>query len=357
MKWFTEIMRVLHEADKRAMTVLSSQGFVRRESGMLASSRTLNQKSSGNARTKRGANEDFLRHQTYGQIVFLIPQLDVVLPTEAGLGRSSKRNIPYVAIYNNNLRIEYTQELGNNGDKVRRYLELKSKDTAIVTGEISKGREQQHKERDLIIIPPLRVKYSTYHQHRKVSARNKSSRRRSAARSDSSTTPVYYMFMSEFPTSKKAIEVSSDFADYYILEDVQSSYKGKIEEAYNDIKHIRAFSKRKQRGNASSSRRGGSGDMATASKRRLVLDRDNEYFDKNDIMWQFNPAVKLSGVDNFDLSIKGYLAKYFKVETGEEDEFPVFGSVMENMVNNFLDPIMYNVVKMSHNLDLNRSKM
>ena len=120
-------MRVLHEADKRAMTVLSSQGFVRRESGMLASSRALNQKLPGNVRTKRGANEDFLRHQTYGQIIFLIPQLDVVLPTEAGLGRSSKRNIPYVAIYNNNLRIEYTQELGNNGDKVRRYLDLKSR--------------------------------------------------------------------------------------------------------------------------------------------------------------------------------------------------------------------------------------
>ena len=110
-------MRVLHEADKRAMTVLSSQGFVRRESGMLASSRALNQKLSGNVRTKRGANEDFLRHQTYGQIIFVIPQLDVVLPTEAGLGRSSKRSIPYVAIYNNNLRISTRKNLATTVTK------------------------------------------------------------------------------------------------------------------------------------------------------------------------------------------------------------------------------------------------
>ena len=45
--------------------------------------------------------------------------------------------------------------------------------------------------------------------------------------------------MSEFPTSKKAIEVSSDFADYYILEDVQSSYKGKIEEIIYHGDHAR----------------------------------------------------------------------------------------------------------------------
>ena len=203
--------------------------------------------------------------------------MDVVLPTEAGLGRSSKRNIPYVAIYNNNLRIEYTQELGNNGDKVRRYLELKSKDTAIVTGEISKGREQQHKERDLIIIPPLRVKYSTYHQQRKVSARNKSSRRRSAARSDSTTTPVYYMFMSEFPTRKllKCHQISQTTIFWKTFKVVTKRESLK--------KHIMTLSifvllvsvnsvEKRHRGEVEVERR------QLVFKRRLVLDRDNEYF-------------------------------------------------------------------------------
>ena len=140
------------------------------------------------------------------------PDLCIVLHAEAGLGRSSKRKIPYIAIYNHNLKIKYTQDLLDHPDKVYRNLDVNANDvTAIVTGEKSKrgkGKDYQSNEKDLIVIPPLHVKYGTYHQQYRFNSKSKSSsrRRRGTAKGDEKgAVKVYYMFMSEFPTNEKCV--------------------------------------------------------------------------------------------------------------------------------------------------------
>ena len=125
---------------------------------------------------KRGIHEDFSKHQTCGEIKVGIPDVYIVLQAEAGVGRSSNRKIPYIAIYNHNLKMHYTQDLGNHPDKVFRNLDVRANDvTAIVTGEKNKrqGGEQPSHEKDLIVIPPLHVKYGTYHQQRRLSSKIK----------------------------------------------------------------------------------------------------------------------------------------------------------------------------------------
>ena len=81
--------------------------------------------------------------------------------------------------------MHYTQDLGNHADKVYRNLDLRANDvTAIVTGVKNKQRRgggsgQQTKEEDLIVIPPLHVKYGTFHQQRREGrGKGKSSSRR-----------------------------------------------------------------------------------------------------------------------------------------------------------------------------------
>ena len=81
--------------------------------------------------------------------------------------------------------MHYTQDLGSHADKVYRNLDLRANDvTAIVTGVKNKQRRgggsgQQTKEEDLIVIPPLHVKYGTFHQQRREGrGKGKSSSRR-----------------------------------------------------------------------------------------------------------------------------------------------------------------------------------
>ena len=64
----------------------------------------------------------------------------------------------------------------------------------------------------------------------------------------------------------------------------------------------------------------------------------------------------MSGVENFDLSIKSYLKRYFKVDSDEEEDAfeNNFGHVMESIVQ-VLDPIMFKIVKLSHGLDVRRA--
>ena len=166
------------------------------------------------------------------------------------------------------------------------------------------------------------------------------------------------MFMSEFPTKEKAITVSKDFSKIDILTEIRQSYLGKLEEASYDIKLLlKDYSKNAAKNNKRFNDNNRNGD-GKPSKRKLILDREYEHFDEEgDVIWQFNPALKLSGVDNWDLSIKQYLKQYFKVDGDlEEDAFENnFGQVMESIVQ-VLDPIMYSVVHMSWKLDVRRWK-
>ena len=143
------------------------------------------------------------------------------------------------------------------------------------------------------------------------------------------------MFMSEFPTKEKAITVSKDFSKIDILTEIRQSYLGKLEEASYDIKLIlKDYSKNAAKNNKRFNDNNRNGD-GKPIKRKLILDREYEHFDEEgDVIWQFNPALKLSGVDNWDLSIKQYLKQYFKVDGDLEEDNDNWYLESISLVNN-----------------------
>ena len=128
--------------------------------------------------------------------------------------------------------MHYTQDLGSHADKVYRNLDLRANDvTAIVTGVKNKQRRgggsgQQTKEEDLIVIPPLHVKYGTFHQQRREGrGKGKSSSRRrrgTVSKSDNSgITKGTYLpeaggatILPEFGGAKRIYRTTSDVVVY-----------------------------------------------------------------------------------------------------------------------------------------------
>ena len=101
MKWATEILRILNEANKRAIAVLTSQGMYNNKNMMARGASLQSVKRNRKVRDVGGSGAaDFQRHQTCGEIKLNIPDLYIILQAESGLGRGSKRKIPYIAIYN-----------------------------------------------------------------------------------------------------------------------------------------------------------------------------------------------------------------------------------------------------------------
>ena len=120
MKWATEILRILNEANKRAIAVLTSQGMYNNKNMMARGASLQNVKRNRKVRDVGGSGAaDFQRHQTCGEIKLNIPDLYIILQAESGLGRGSKRKIPYIAIYNRYVPVTILMEQYSCGNPAR----------------------------------------------------------------------------------------------------------------------------------------------------------------------------------------------------------------------------------------------